>query len=211
VLGLALLPASCYAPTMNRQHPLYERIKAGWVSPAAAEWMNANPEEWRSILGWEGWYEVSNHGRVRRCRAAKATFAGRALKPLVRRDGRCTVSFSGQGNQRTYQIAKLVIEAFVGPRPVGQEINHLDGNPGNNCLGNLEYCTRSENALHAYSLGLWQAKRGEDHGLAKLTNEQVIVIRACKGVVSQRLLAHAFNISRPVVKSVQSYRTWRHV
>jgi hypothetical protein len=115
------------------------------------------------------------------------------LKPLPQRLGHSTV-YLGRKDQR--YIHRLVLEAFVGPCPDGMECRHLDGNPGNNRLDNLAWGTRAENqadsirhetAYHLRPEGrmharhLWdhvEHKSGEKHHRAKLTDNQVAIIRA---------------------------------
>lgn len=196
---------------MGIEHKLYRQLLNGWVAEAQTDWMHEHAEEWRTLKGAEGWYEVSNHGRIRRVRAAKSTYVGKILKTRLRRDSRCTVSMQVDGHKLTKSVHQCVADAFLGEQPDGTEINHIDGNPANNCIYNLEYCTPSQNALHAFSLGLFVARHGEDTPWAKLTDEQVIVIRACKGLVSQRIIATAFGVSKPVVQSIHKGRTWQHV
>jgi len=109
-------------------------------------------EEWKSVC--EGWYEVSNMGRVRRVRAGIGAIPGRLIKPCINEKGYCFFTATLDGRRSNPKIHRLVAEAFIGPRPDGMEINHLDGNKRNNAVTNLEYVTRSENYLHAYAIGL---------------------------------------------------------
>lgn len=167
-------------------------------------------EEWRSVVGFEGWYEVSNLGNVRRSRAGKRTYVGRQLRPSKRKNGRLTVYLRREGRDLQREVHRIVADAFIGPCPEGKEVNHIDGYPDNNKADNLEYVTRSENVLHAYRLGLLRANCGEDQHLAKLTTEQVVVIRGCKDVPST-LLAKVFSVSKPTIAAVRRMKTWRHV
>lgn len=101
--------------------------------------MASTVENWRPVVGYEGLYEVSDLGRVRSLRRARP----RILKPGRMSGGHLSVAL-GRGNSRT--VHSLVMEAFVGPRPEGCEVRHLDGVHQHNSLGNLEYATRSRNA-----------------------------------------------------------------
>lgn len=92
--------------------------------------------EWRDIVGFEGRYLVSDEGGVWSIRS------GRALRPGRKPSGHLSVAL-GKGNSRDLHI--LVLEAFVCPRPSGAVGRHLDGNPGNNKLHNLEWSTYSVN------------------------------------------------------------------
>lgn len=110
-------------------------------------------EQWRDIPGWEGKYQVSNKGGVR-------SFTGwggrkRAVPKLLslrtRHDGYLDVKIGGAGWKP--RVHTLVLTAFVGPCPDGYECLHLDDVPGNNCVRNLKWGTRSENQKQAYAHG----------------------------------------------------------
>jgi hypothetical protein len=72
------------------------------------------------------------------------------------------------GRQRARFVHRLVVEAFIATIPIGMEVNHLDGVKVNNTPGNLEICTRQQNAKHAYDHGLlfkvgqWKALRTKE-------------------------------------------------
>jgi hypothetical protein len=111
---------------------------------------NAVLHLWKPVLGFEGFYEVSNQGQVRNART------GRVLRPGPSNFGHLSVVL-GRGNTR--MVHALVLEAFVGPRPKGKESCHFDGNPANNRLENLRWGTRSENNLDAVRHGTWGDRR----------------------------------------------------
>ena len=94
-------------------------------------------EEFRDIPGYEGLYEVSNLGRVRR--------NGRILKPLKHRDGYLKIDLNKQGIRKGVYIHRLVGLAFI-PNPDNLPcINHKDEDKTNNTVKNLEWCTREYN------------------------------------------------------------------
>lgn len=94
-------------------------------------------EEFREVVGFEGLYEVSNYGRVRR--------NGRILKPWKNRKGYLHVDLSKNGIRRKALIHRLVAQSFI-PNPNNYpEINHKDENKTNNAVDNLEWCTREYN------------------------------------------------------------------
>jgi hypothetical protein len=99
-------------------------------------------EEWRPIPGWEGAYEASNLGRVRSLRGGHRW--GRVLKPHIRTTsgGYPQVSLGLNG---TTCVHVCVAGAFLGPRPPGHQVRHLDGDPLNNRVENLAWGTPSEN------------------------------------------------------------------
>lgn len=89
-------------------------------------------EQWRNVPRYEGRYQVSSFGAVRRV-------GGKMLKPSYYR-GYARVSLGNK--QRT--VHRIVAEAFIGPLLPGIKVNHKDGNKGNNRIENLEYMTRRE-------------------------------------------------------------------
>src|SRR4051794_959304 len=96
--------------------------------------------EWRPIKGYEGLYEVSNDGRVRRVQ--------QCLKPAYTK-GYAHVTLCKEGEVRTLRITRLVAETFI-PNPEGKpQVNHKNGNPANDSITNLEWATASENTQHA--------------------------------------------------------------
>jgi hypothetical protein len=110
-------------------------------------------EKWRPVVGYEGFYEVSDHGRVRgvdrivKCGAYGGTRPqyGQVLLPSSNGLGRYQVGLNKEGRQRLYQVHRLILAAFIGPCPLGREGLHWDDDTSNNHLSNLRYGTRSEN------------------------------------------------------------------
>lgn len=111
-------------------------------------------EQWRAVPGWEGYYEVSDHGRVRslwrtvmRSNGRKQSVKGRLLS-LVNNSvhGYPQVTLSGGGVTAKKNVHELVTSAFIGPRPARMEVCHDNGNPEDNRVENLRYGTRSENS-----------------------------------------------------------------
>jgi hypothetical protein len=108
-----------------------------------------NVEEWRPLPGFEGRYEVSDQGRVYSVKTTGygSGSTGRILASTSSTHGHRKVRLYHNKAQCWLYVHRLVMLAFVGPCPAGQEVRHLDGDPTNNCLDNLRYGTRSENAL----------------------------------------------------------------
>jgi len=110
----------------------------------------ATPEEWRSITGLEGSYEVSDRGRVRSLPrvvvgkdGVRYRRRGQMLKPVLQPTGYYTVGV----RQKVRTIHSLVAEAFIGPRPDGLEVCHNNGHSLDNRAQNLRYGTTSENQV----------------------------------------------------------------
>lgn len=106
-------------------------------------------EEWRSITGYEGAYEVSDRGRVRslpRLSRAGRRIGGVTLKPVRSSSGYMQVNLYDSSRARAHLIHRLVLVAFSGPPEAGEEARHLDGDQTNNAAKNLAWGTSAENA-----------------------------------------------------------------
>lgn len=105
----------------------------------------AEDEEWRSIPGYEPTYAVSSHGRIY-SRPRPRTKGGLRTVRVGKRGYPC-LTLVQDGVQKTHEVHRLVAAAFLGPRPAGHEVRHLDGQPLNCHVGNLAYGTITENSL----------------------------------------------------------------
>lgn len=158
------------------------------------------PEEWRSVVGYEGIYEVSNLGRVRRSQASKNSPANFIKSPrLNAQTGYFAVDLKAAGlKKRTVGVHSLVAEAFHGRRVKGVEVNHRDGVKTHNCATNLEWATDAENSRHAFRLGLVKRQ--------KVTRTMADQITAAKGKMTYGAIAERFSISRATVWRVLAKR-----
>lgn len=109
-------------------------------------------EIWKPIPGFEGYYEVSDHGRIkslpRRLRGRgtnKRITRIKILRPRVNGSGYLTFMPCINYATKSITIHSVVMLAFIGPRPDGMQIDHVDYNKKNNCLSNLRYCTPRQN------------------------------------------------------------------
>jgi DNA-binding transcriptional regulator YiaG len=164
-------------------------------------------EEWRAVVGFEGFYAVSSLGRVMRLKTASGAKSGRILKPVPDHKGYLRVRLSCECDVTTHKVHRLVADAFIGPS-VGLEVNHKDHDRQNNAASNLEYVTPKGNSLHKTKAG--RAVRGERVPQAKLTDGEVVAIRAAVGV-SQTALAAKYGVSRRAIQLVLNGKTWTHV
>lgn len=100
-------------------------------------------ESWKPVVNYEGLYEVSDWGRMKSI--PREGTKGGILKPSSDKWGYIHVNLCKKGKRETYKVHILVMRAFNGKIPDGKEIDHIDGNPSNNCLENLRCVPHKEN------------------------------------------------------------------
>lgn len=164
-------------------------------------------EAWRPVMGYEGIYEVSSLGRVKsldRIDARGRHWKGRIMANQKATSGHQTIRLCQNSQYENYKIHHLVLNAFVGPRPKGRECCHNDGNPANNRLENLRWDTRRANTMDRELHGV--AVRGSRHGCAKLTESQVLAIRA--DIRSNSAIAQGYGVCRGTVYAIKSKLRW---
>lgn len=118
-------------------------------------------EIWKDIEGYEGLYQISSLGRVRRIKGGKGTASGRILKSFAN-SGYFFVGLYVNSKQKHIGVHRLVAEAFI-PNPDNKsEVNHINGNKHDNRIVNLEWVTPSENMQHAWRTGLTKGRTGKN-------------------------------------------------
>ena len=125
-------------------------------------------ELWRPIKGYEGLYDVSDQGRVRRNAVPiwHPAYGGygyirreRILRQRTDSVGYLVVGPCRDGKRKLKRVHRLVAEAFV-PGDHSLTVNHIDGNKLNNVRSNLEWVSRADNLRHAHKNGLMNYVRG---------------------------------------------------
>jgi len=129
-------------------------------------------EAWKPVVGYESDYSISNHGRVKRTVPhGPNKKSGGFMCQVIGKRGYPVVQLWSNKSRAIRTVHQLVAEAFIGPRVVGMEVDHVDGNKLNNHLSNLEYVTKRENLLRKIPQGLQQY--GERVGTSKLRTHQI--------------------------------------
>lgn len=113
-------------------------------------------ELWKPIKDYEGLYEVSNLGRIK----SLHYYGGDrqiVMSQHKRNDGYLTIGLSKDGKVKTFTVHRIVASAFLPNDDCLEMINHKDENKSNNCVENLEWCSRSYNQV--YSMNLHKERR----------------------------------------------------
>ena len=174
------------------------------------------------IPGFPG-YECGSDGSiwsrwVRGSKSHRMTDTRRQLKPTPMKHGHLTVNLSRDGKKFPRLVHRLVLEAFVGPCPLGQEACHdPDRDPSNNTLDNLRYDTHSANMRDSVRHGTHAGSRlGEDHPCAKLAEhqaERIVELRRAERIGATKI-CRRLGIPMTMwgaVHGIIQGRNWRHV
>ncbi|HEX4875751.1 MAG TPA: NUMOD4 motif-containing HNH endonuclease [Chitinophagaceae bacterium] len=130
-------------------------------------------EIWKQINGYEGYYEVSNLGRVKSLNRVvyrglnEMNISEKILNPSSLKNGYLYVSLASQSGIKKHLVHRLVATAFLSNSENKYCVNHIDGIKTNNVLLNLEWATHTENSAHAKNKGLAKWATGSKAGKSK--------------------------------------------
>jgi hypothetical protein len=165
----------------------------------------SNNELWKPIAGYEGFYSISNKGRVKsyhtlgRINSKVRNFKSfRFLSPSSRRSGQLQVTLYNYAGKTHHYISRLVAAAFLPVPPV----YFIDGNPHNISADNIGYCSRSESMRHTGAIS---------GGKPKLTPEQVQQIRErhFEGDTTMTTLADEYGVTVSTISYIIRRETYK--
>lgn len=174
-------------------------------------------EIWKPVKGYEGYYEVSNLGRIK---ALTRTVQGktrngkpcpRIVKEHIMHQPNCTngykqIALSKDSEVKMYRVHRIVAEAFLDNPKNYPEVNHIDEDKTNNCVTNLEWCSHAYNQCYGN-----KPAKGERNGMARLTAAQVREIRR-RRENGEKLkdIAVDYDISINHVCNISKGTRWKH-
>lgn len=161
---------------------------------------------WQPVQGWEGKYEVSREGIVRKA-------GGNEIGIWKNGQGYCLVRLSAAGRREMHLVHRLVAAAFCQKGEGEEVVNHIDHDRAHNNASNLEWCTQKKNLAHARDAGrmnnYWTGKRSPN---AALDDEQVRAIhQRRKDGLSHMEIAREFGVSKRTVGRVLSGENYADV
>lgn len=193
---------------------LYQRTAMADENPST------NPSEiWKPVVGYEGFYEVSSDGQVRRLtrqiRHSKGgwrTWPGRIIRQTRSATRYCYFTACVEDGRGTLLTHVVVCTAFHGPRPSPRHVvAHWDGNSDNNHASNLRWATPEENEEDKRRHGrlLYGAKNHQ----SKLTADRVLEMRRlyASGEFSFQDIGVQFGVDFTTVYKIIRGLSWRHV
>jgi hypothetical protein len=164
-------------------------------------------EKWKPTPGFESRYEVSNLAKVRRI----------DVKPFkmmsVSRDalGYGRVQLSLNGKTKRFIVHRLVLAAFIGPCPPNMEGAHLDGNPSNNRLDNLKWCTSTENHWHKRAHGTHLCGNKMSWSKIKSDNDVRKIRKMREGGMKIADIAKIYGVTFQMISLICRRKNWTHV
>ena len=154
-------------------------------------------EVWKDVTGYEGFYQVSNLGNVKN--------RNKKLKPNISNVGYKYVILSKNKNPKTCTIHRLVATAFIKNPNKKRCVNHKDGNKLNNHKDNLEWCTYTENRVHALN-NKFGNNYSETHWNSKLSKKDVldIKLKILEKKLTQKEIAKIYNVNQSTISDIKN-------
>lgn len=185
-------------------------------------------ETWKDITEYEGVYQISNLGRVKSLSRYKNGIHGKhmtkekILKRLINKGGYSYIVLNYKKNRKHMLVHRLVVCEFLENKFNKKYVNHKDGNKINNDIKNLEWVTASENSSHAFRLGLRKPTLGLINGMAKFSENEILLIREMfenkqliedghSICINKKEVAKIFGTTHKYIDSILKRRVWKHI
>jgi hypothetical protein len=181
--------------------------------------METQEEIWKPVVGYEGYYEVSNLGNVRslvrivtRKNGTPLTIQPKTKSVKTAKSGYAYVHLDRDGISKFRSVHRLVANAFIPNTKNKKCVNHINSVRDDNRVENLEWVTPTENMQHAVRVGSMDFV-GEKHPRAKLTNKDVLEIfnLGKMGKYTQTYIGNLYGVSFSCVSAIVRGAKWTHV
>lgn len=165
-------------------------------------------EVWKPIEGYESFYKISNFGNI---------YSFRAKRNIVGdtdRFGYKRVSLFKNKSKKRFRVHRLVAMHFLEKLDsyMNLVINHLDCNPRNNNVLNLEWTTVQKNTIHALMNNRLTIPKGELNGQSILLEKDVVkILEMWNNGMSQKEIGKVFGVTRSAIAHVTQGNRWKHL
>ena len=171
-------------------------------------------EKWKTIPNTNGYYDISNKGRIRSYHnhGHNKLKTPRLLNWSLDVSGYEVKTISVDTKPVNIKAHRVIAEAFI-PNPENKPyINHLNSNPSDNRIENLEWCTASENTKHMFDTGR-KTLVGENHNQSILNRKKVKEIRKIykEQDITQKELGKKYGVTCHCISAVIRRKTWSHI
>lgn len=168
----------------------------------------------KAVVGWEGFYEVSDAGEVfsmhrvvLRGDGTSQAWAPKQMAVHLNASGYLSVGLSRPGIRKTVRVHRLVAQAFIENPLHLPEVNHIDGNKTNAAVGNLEWCTSSQNKHHAFHV--LKTIVMPPAGKLNFALAQAMRAEHVPGIYGCKRLAKKYGVDPKAARDILSGRTYR--
>lgn len=158
-------------------------------------------------IHFNGWDQLDPHLaniRVSKCGNVKNILTGVILKPFKMKKGHLQVSISKNGKVKKYLVHRIVAKAFIKNPDLKPCINHINCNPADNRVENLEWCTDRENKKHAKDNKLFQSSTNRYN--AKFSTEQILTIHSLNWPHTK--IADHYKVAQSVITRIKNFKTY---
>jgi hypothetical protein len=178
-------------------------------------------ENWKPVVGFEDFYEVSDCGNLRSLpreitqigrggKPCARRLKGRSLKPWKSKNGYMMINLSRDGKDHHFLVHRVVLTTFAGPCPDGMEGCHDNGDAENNRLGNLRWDTPLSN--HADRIKHGTSGKGEANSRAILAPAQVAAIKSFERKRGDAVrIAQLFGVKEATISAIVRGENWKDV
>lgn len=164
-------------------------------------------EEWKDVVGYEGFYKVSNLGRIKG--VLRMVSNNKIINPIILKqrfnvNNYLVVTLRKNGSCYIPYVHRLVVIAFLHNLENKPEVNHISGVKLDNRVVNLEWATKSENIKHSFThlgkkpIKYWLGKKGGDNPRSK----KIICLNTKEFFSSALEASEKFKISAASIKAV---------
>jgi len=175
-------------------------------------------EVWKDIKGYEGHYQVSDLSRVkslsRVVKSRVGVFGTKKeiiLKTFKNGDGYLKYKLCINGKEKSVISHRLVANEFLENPFNKPQVNHKNGIKDDNRVDNLEWVTSSENVIHSLANNLKIPQKGSEHGMSKLTEKEVLEIRAIGRTKTLKEVGKMYNVDMSLISLILLNKIWNHV
>lgn len=196
---------------MTYEQWVEKALSDGWRPPLHA---SVTKEQVSEHIGEEA-FLIEDYGKkywiTRSGKVISAAFGRlRTLKP--NKGAGVTYPFHSLGNGDNLYLHRVLAQMFIDNPLELPYVNHKDGDKHNYSLDNLEWCTASENTIHAISNGLRRQARGTDYPQARFNESDVRSIRN-RIAAGERVtdLARSYGVAHSLISAIKNGRSWSHV
>lgn len=192
----------------NQRKSICKQCECLSKAPKIKPIKNLEGEIWKDIPGYEGIYQASTEGRIKRI-MHRTHATNKLMKYGQNKNGYLHLHLTVNGVGSCLLAHRLIALTFI-PNPENKpEVNHKKGIKSDIRVSELEWSTTSENIQHAFDTGLKISSKGSEHGQSKLTEKEVLEIRA--SLLSPKELSLIYNIKRENIYKILKRERWKHI